>query len=97
MIVEKDGDIRFRNVYDSKLSPAEKEFLTHILEVINKNRYGSKGETTLQQMRDNDDIQYYQLPLARGNDDSLVSATNMLQLIKEKFRLLNPKELFKRF
>lgn len=86
------GDFLFKN--PDQLNGAEKEFLEFALYRINKNRFPKKTEEELQQMRDNNDIEYYRVPLARGSEDSIASTSGLLATLRAKLNYLNPKKAF---
>ena len=86
------GDFLFKN--PDQLNGAEKEFLEFALYRINKNRFPKKTEEELQQMRDNNDVEYYRVPLARGSEDSIASTSGLLATLRAKLNYLNPKKAF---
>jgi len=59
-----NGDLRFVNV--NKLSGVEKEYLQYALRLINRDRYPNYTEASLDSMEQNDDIDYYRVPLCRA-------------------------------
>ena len=92
--VSKDGDFLFKN--PKNLSPAERDFLRYALYKINKNRFPSYTDEQLQEMEENDNIDYYRVPLARGDSDSVASTNGMLSVLRSKLRYLKPSEAFKK-
>lgn len=91
-----DGDFLFVNVKDV-VSPAKRKFLEYALNIINQNRFrGKYSQEQLDEMRDNDDIEYYRVPLALGGTDSLVTETNLLDALKTKLSYLKPKVAWER-
>lgn len=95
LFVEKDGDLLFKDINDSSLSVAEKEYLEYALDVINKNRHHC-SEQDLKEMKDSYDLKYYRVPLAMGSFDSLASTQNMTAILKEKLKEFNPKYIFEK-
>lgn len=90
--IAPNGDLLFKN--PDTLSGAEKEFLEYTLEKINKNRFPNEN---LDHMRQNNDVRYYQVPLAVGSGDSQVSVNGLTKLFKDKFHyLMHPKEAYRR-
>ena len=45
-------------------------------------------------MRDNNDVEYYRVPLARGSEDSIASTSGLLATLRAKLNYLNPKKAF---
>lgn len=90
---KKGGDFLFKNI--KELHGAEKAFLEHVLWKINKNRL-NKSDEELIEMRDNDNIEYYRVPLARGGDDSIASVNGLMALWRAKLKYLIPKNAIKR-
>lgn len=88
------GDFLFKN--PNQLVGAEKTLLEHVLQKINKNRFPGKTDEELELMRDTDDIEYYQVPLAMGGQDSVASTWGLLAVFKNKCRQLLPKEALER-
>lgn len=86
------GDFLFKN--PNQLNGAEREFLEFALWRINKNRFPTKPDEELIQMRDNNDIEYYRVPLARGSEDSIASTSGLLATLRAKLNYLNPKKAF---
>jgi hypothetical protein len=71
MTEEVGGDLLFTNLKSSKLSDAERKYLTLILEIINENRFGGKkSKAELESMRDSYDIEYYRVPLCVASAES---------------------------
>lgn len=75
----QDGDLRFKNINDSSLSPTEKEYLHYALQLINKNRFPNYTQEQLNIMENSDNIQYYRVPLCRATQIDMRDA-----VIKEK-------------
>lgn len=95
-ITTPDGtDLVFKDL-SSLTDPAEKKFLTFVLEEINANRFPLKSESELAAMRDSYNIEYYRVPLAKGGAASQVSSRGLLALIKDKLKSWNPKVAFQR-
>ena len=91
---QKGGDFLFKN--PSLLHGAEREFLEYALEKINKNRFPSKTDEELEQMKNSDDVEYYRVPLARGSEDSIASTQGLLATLRAKLNNWNPKKAFQR-
>lgn len=87
-----DGDYLFKN--PNRLQGAERKFLEYTLYKINKNRYPTLTDEQLQEMKDSDDRRYYQVPLARGSEDSVASTSGLLATLKAKLRMWSPKYAF---
>lgn len=88
-----EGDLLFKDLKQIS-DPADKEFLTFVLEEINKNRFPEWSQQIREQKRDSYNIEYYRVPLARGSADSIVSSKGLLTLLQDKLRKLNPKVAF---
>lgn len=88
-----NGDFVFKN--PNRLSGAEKKLLEYALYVINKNRYNLTDEE-LEIMKNNNDIQYYRVPLAIGGLDSVASVRGLMSSFKASLQFLNPKTAFDR-
>lgn len=89
-----DGNFLFKN--PNRLQGAKRALLEYALTEINKRRFPDKSEMELQQMRDNNDVKYYEVPLALGGSDSVVSTQGMMSLLRAKLSYLNPKTAFER-
>lgn len=90
----KGGDFLFKN--PNQLQGAERKFLEYVLYKVNKNRFPTKTDEELQQMKDNNDVEYYRVPLARGADDSTSSTSGLLATLRAKLNYLNPKKALQR-
>lgn len=93
--VTPEGDLLFKDLRQLS-DPAERKFLEFVLDEINKNRYPDLSDEMRQNKKDTYDVEYYRVPLARGNADSIVSSKGLLELFKEKIRTLNPKNAFQK-
>ena len=87
--VTADGNLVFINP-DTLQGQAEKKFLQYVLLEINRNRFNKTDEQLLE-MQERGDIEYYQVPLCQGNDDS---TGDLMSLAKAKFQQINPKKAF---
>lgn len=83
-----DGDIIFVN--PNTLYGAEKEFLTFMLDEINKDRFPNKTQSARDQMRDSGDPAYYRVPLCVGGFDSLASEQGLMSMFKSKLQYFLP-------
>lgn len=90
-----DGDLLFKNISEVQ-DPAKRALLEYALEEINKNRHPDWSKEIRDQKKNSYDIQYYRVPLARGNADSIVSSRGLMSLLKEKLHSLNPKVLLEK-
>ena len=84
-----DGDFLFVN--PDTLHGAEKEFLEHALDVINKNRYPSQTEATLERWKQSNDVRYYRVPLMAASDASKMSTSQMTRVLKDRLKKWSPK------
>lgn len=87
--VDSDGDFLFVN--PNTLSGAEKEFLEHALDVINKNRWPTQSEETLKQWKETNNPQYYRVPLMAASTGSIMSTNDMLAAGKDRLSKWSPK------
>ncbi len=88
-----DGDFLFKN--PDRLKGAQKKFLEFALYKINKNRFPKLTDEELQEMQNNNNIEYYRVPLARGGQDSVASTRSLLQALRSKLRQFTPQNAFK--
>lgn len=89
---EESADGNFLFKHPSQLTGAKRKLLEYALEEINKRRYPTEWES----LRDNNDIKYYEVPLALGSSDSIVATQGLLSLLRAKLSYLNPKTAFER-
>ena len=89
-----NGDFVFKN--PNRLQGAEREFLEYALYVINKNRYADKTDEELLNMKNNNDIKYYRVPLAIGGLDSVASVQGLMETLRAKLSFLLPKKAYER-
>ena len=77
-----EQNLVFKDPYDkgNDLTEEERQFLIFALDIINKNR----GYEI-------DDPRYYDVPLMLGGMDSKTIDKTFIEVIKDKFRVLNPK------
>lgn len=87
--VDNDGEFLFVN--PDKLTGAKKAFLEHALDVINKNRFPSSAQATLDSWKKNNDVRYYRVPLMAASDSSRLSTTGIRETIKDKLLKWTPK------
>ena len=92
--VTPDGNLRFTN--PNNLTGAAREFLIYALDKINSNRFPNKTKEERDKMMKNDVLEYYEVPLAVGGSDSVVSTQGLLSLLRAKLSYLNPQTAFKR-
>lgn len=92
----QDGNILFKNVNDTDLSENERKFLKYALKTINKNRFPTRTDQELKMMEDNGSVEYYQIPLAKGDFTSKAATDGLLEAFKDKLKELNPRESIKR-
>lgn len=88
------GDFLFEN--PNNLEGTEKELLLYTLKTINRNRFPKLLDEELQRMQDNDDVNYYRVPLAIGGEDSIASSRGLLGALRAKLSYLNPKVAFEK-
>ena len=88
-----DGDFLFVN--PDTLSGASKDFLEHALDVINKNRWPSQAQETLDNWKKSGDVRYYRVPLMRASTGSYMSTHDMLASTKERLGHWSPKKVLK--
>ncbi len=87
--VDSDGDFLFVN--PNTLSGASKDFLEHALDVINKNRWPSQTNETLENWKRSNDVRYYRVPLMAASDASKMSTNSMITSLKERLKKWDPK------
>lgn len=111
MFVDSNGDLRFTNINDAKLSSTEKEYLTYVLKLINKNRFNTFTDETLDKMANEDDIRYYRVPLCRAerqderdanikqkvgeNGEMEEYSTSLWKSFVDTLKAFNPKQALK--
>ena len=88
----KGGDFLFKN--PKELYGAEKELLEFALDKINRNRFPGKTDEEYESMKNSDNVEYYRVPLAKGNEDSIASTSGLLNAFRAKLSKLNPKTAF---
>lgn len=86
------GDFRFKSVNDATLTPAEKELLTYVLRLINKNRFGY-SEEVCKQKEASHDVDYHRVPLAVGDTESIASVEGLLKSFKLKLKQFSPQNI----
>lgn len=89
-----DGNFLFKN--PNRLQGAKRKLLEYALQEINSRRFSDKTQEELDKMRDNDAIEYYEVPLAIGGSDSVASTQGMLSMLRAKLSYLNPTTAFER-
>ena len=89
-----DGNFLFKN--PNRLQGAKRRLLEYALQEINSRRFPDKTQEELDKMRDNDAIEYYEVPLAIGGSDSVASTQGMLSMLRAKLSYLNPTTAFER-
>lgn len=89
---EQSSDSNFLFKNPNRLTGAKKKLLEYALEEINKLRYPNEWKS----LRDNNDVRYYEVPLALGSADSTVATQGLLSLLRAKLSYLNPKRAFER-
>lgn len=87
--VNSDGDLLFKR--PEELYGAEKEFLEYILTRINKYRYKGKSQQEIETARREGHVQYYRVPLQKGDMQSNFANKTWQEILKAKFKHLNPK------
>mgnify|MGYP006916087029 CR=1 FL=1 len=99
IIDEQQGIFKFKNPWDprSGLNAAEKNFLIHVLEVINSRRHADMSKEQIEELRKSGDDLYYNVPLMKGDGASKFSRSGFLGLIKDKLSAWSPKEILARF
>ena len=89
-----EGDLLFKDL--RQLNEVEREFLEYVLEEINKERHPDWTSEIRKIKRDSYDIEYYRVPLARGESDSIVSSRGLLSLLKEKIQNWDPRVILRK-
>ena len=89
-----DGNLLFKNLNEVHIQE-DREFLRYALDIINHNRFPQKTQEQLDAMRDSGAIEYYQVPLAIGDLDSIASTNGMLSMFKAKLSYLLPSKAWK--
>ena len=92
--VASDGDFLFVRP-DSLPQGAERDFLEHALDVINKNRWPSETQETRDSWKRNGDLRYYRVPLMAASTGSRMSTNDMLTAGKDRLKRLSPKNALK--
>ena len=87
--VDSDGDFLFVN--PDTLHGAEKAFLEHALDIINKNRYPTQTEATLERWKQANDVRYYRVPLMSASTGSRISTSKMTGTLLDSLKKWNPK------
>lgn len=95
MFRDVDDDLILKKVDDPSLNSAEREFLKYFLRVINHNRFPGKSDLELEQMEQNDDIEYYQVPLAKGEISSEIAMNGLFNTLKSKLENWTPRKALK--
>lgn len=90
MMYMENGELRFRNINDSRLIPEQRELLEYALKLINKNRYDA-SEATLETWKNRDDIRYYRVPLAKASSESRAYMKGVGDSFMERLRSFTPK------
>lgn len=91
--VAADGDFLFVN--PDTLSGASKRFLEYALDTINKNRYPTQSQETLDTWKRTNDVRYYRVPLMKASTGSQMSTNGILNTNKESLKKWRPKEALK--
>ena len=87
--VDADGDFVFVN--PDTLTGADKAFLEYALDTINKNRWPSYSDETLNMWKQSGDPRYYRVPLMRASDASKMSTSDMMGNLKKRISEWSPK------
>ena len=93
--MDSNGNFMFRRIEEMP-TQEEKNLLTYVLTTINKNRFPFKTDEQLQEMRMQGSEEYYQVPLCVGSAESQASVGGMLNMLKSRLTLLNPKKAIKK-
>lgn len=91
-----NGDFRVKNINDSSLTTAERNFLIYFLYRINKNRFPNKLDEELNRMRDSDDFEYYKVPLQKGGSNTVAAVNGLMESVKDVLKSWKPEEAWKR-
>lgn len=92
MYVFENGDMKFKNPWkDNTLSAVETKFLKYAITRINQNRHPDLTESEIQEMINNDDASYFRIPLAKGDVSSMTSQKGLLNALKDKLKMFDPK------
>ena len=93
----KNGDLVFKNPWtDPTLQPEEAEYLKYVLQQINKNRFGSKSDEYIENLRKEDKYDYFKVPLCKGDNSSYVSQKGLFNALKNRLKGWLPSEVVKR-
>jgi len=90
MFREVEGDLVLKNINDLK-TKEEKEFAKYFLREVNRNRFPGMSELELDEMEQNDDIEYYRVPLAKGSFGSDVAMRGLFSSLKSRLKNWTPK------
>lgn len=94
MFREVNNDLILKNINDLK-TKEEKEFAKYFLRVVNRNRFPYKTELELDEMEQNDDIEYYRVPLAKGNISSEIAMQGLWTSLKNRLKNWTPRNALK--
>lgn len=75
------------------LSTAEKAFLEGVLSEINERRFAGRTEGEKDELRADQNSQWYWMPLDRGDTKSMASVSGLMAALKEKLKQWSPKVL----
>lgn len=90
--VGPDGDLRFTNINNPKLTIEEKNYLNFVLNSINQDRFKYKTKEQLERMKQTGDTDYYRVPLCRAEVETRQYATNLLKALKERIKSIDPRK-----
>ena len=84
-----DGDLRFLNPWKEntqELSPKQVEFLKYAILEINKQIHPTYSEEQIQAKIENDDVEFFQVPLMEASTASKISTEGWLGWLKSKLK-----------
>lgn len=96
-----DGDLRFINPWkNNNLHPDKAEYLKYIILELNKNLHPTWSEAQIQQKINDNDVEFFQVPLIEASFASKVNSEGWLGWFKNKCkrlsRVFSSKESFKK-
>ena len=91
--INEHGNWVFKTPSDPSLNNAEIKYLNFVLKNINSNRFNTLSESSMQDLIDNTNSEYYWVPMHRGDVQSLVSTDGMLTTAKKLLGRMSPKNI----
>lgn len=94
MFRKMDDDLVIKNINDLN-TKEEKEFAKFFLRTVNRNRFPGKSELELDKMEREDNIEYYRVPLAKGDLGSDVAMRGLFTSLKDRLKNWTPANALK--